>query len=100
MILKISILTFIFIAAIFGGMASNAFANGRGFAWLVILVSFVTVLLWLALVRQKQLLSLSALYDLVFCGGYFVGLIIVGQKATPMQWIGIVLAVIAIFLLA
>jgi drug/metabolite transporter (DMT)-like permease len=60
-----------------------------------------TMLVWMLLVRytRMSLVVASAWYDVATALGYFVGFACFGEQLSPMQWLGVVLLMIGLFII-
>jgi len=75
-------------------------ATKFGIVWLFIMSLFVTVP-WVLLVRHgfASLSVTSAIFDVFYSLSYFIAFVCLGESATFIQWIGVVVSLIGVVLM-
>ena len=70
-------------------------------AWCTIFTSSAGMAVWSYVTKNSNLplVKLSALYDVVGALAYFFGFVLYGEQISPIQWVGISLLILAIYMI-
>ncbi|OGS36581.1 MAG: hypothetical protein A2293_00845 [Elusimicrobia bacterium RIFOXYB2_FULL_49_7] len=100
-------MTFVFLSLVFftlGEAASKMWANHPGFRWgaAVVAAYIIGSCLWLpAILSKNHLTSLGTLWNVgAMVGTILVGAVLFRETVSPIQWIGVGLAIVACVLLS
>lgn len=86
---------------IVGSFVSKGINHGRiGWYWAMV-VSAASGAVWGWMSRHPvSLVCASIVYDVVYAGAYVLGLTLLGDKMSLMQWIGVVVSVVGVTMIS
>jgi len=94
-------LSLLFLTGLFGAWLAKSISNGTIPWWMPIIPSVGTGLLWGWVSRRTQNLTLATMiFDTIYTGAFVIGFIMLGDKLSTHQVIGVILTLIGIALMA
>jgi len=91
----------LFLTGVVGAYVTKKVQGGTFPVWATVGPSLVSGLLWGAIAKRSLNLSLmSVLVDVVYTAAFVIGFVILGDRLTPLQIAGFVVALLGVAMMA